>query len=124
LKNPQDQTVKSDTMMEKSTVYLANSLSLTATLTDTIGIYQNLGLQSMSVNAKDPLAMDQQGAQMDVASGVTWQALANLGFDLSVGQSAPIQGTGFLAVPVYADREFKLYHEAQTSYTLDVTYTF
>jgi len=124
LKNPPDQAVKNDTMLESSSVLLSNTFSLSAALTDTIGVYQNLGLTSISANAKNPTAMDQQGAQMDVATGATWQALANLGFDLSVGQSAPVQGTGYKAITVYADREFKLYHEAQTSYTLDVTYTF
>jgi hypothetical protein len=124
LKNPQDQTVSNDTMLQSSTLLLSNTFSLSAALTDTISVYQNLGITSISANAKNPAGMDQQGAQMDVASGVNWQALANLGFDLSVGQSAPVQGNGYKAVPVYADREFKLYHEAQTSFTLDVTYTF
>jgi len=122
--NPPDQAYKNDLISENSQVLLNNSVTLNAAVTDSITLYQSLGTESKSQNIKNLFGMDQLGAQMDVGTGINWNAASYLNFDFSVGQSSPIQGTGYLATKVYEDNEFKLYHEAQTGYTLDITYIF
>jgi len=122
--NPPGDVYKSDYLTEKATVLMTNSLTLSANLTDTVSISQSVGTASRSVNLKNPLGMEQTGAELDVSSGISWMALPTLSVDFSVGQAAPLQGNGYLATKVYDDNQYKLYHEAQTGYTLDLTYLF
>lgn len=122
--NPPNEVYKSDYITEKASVLMTNSLTLSANLTDTLSISQSVGTASKAVNLKNPLGMDQQGAELDVSSGVSWSATPTLMVDLSVSQAAPLQGSGYLATKVYDDNQYKIYHEAQTGYTLDLTYLF
>lgn len=122
--NPPEDVYKSDYITEKATVLMTNSMTLSATLTDTISISQSVGVSSRAVNLKNPLGMDQTGAELDVSSGLSWTATPTFLVDISVGQASPLQGNGYLATQVYDDNQYKLYHEAQTGYTLDLTYLF
>ena len=111
-------------VIENATYKASHALTLAANLTDWVSISQSVGTSSSSKNLKNILGMEQVGASLDISSGASFVATPALSIDVSVNQSAPLQGSGNGTTKVYDNNLFRLYHIAQTSYNLTGTYAF